>query len=94
MWFLSAALAFAIPSPQGYWSAGSIFLWGMVGDPHGPGEPWASVLGGAALLTLYTCAIRGIIGALVGQFSRSRAEQTVLAGAVEQRDEADEARDG
>jgi hypothetical protein len=75
IWFLSVFLAFTIPSPRGYWSASSIFLWGLVGDPHGPGEPWASFLGGAALLALYACAIHAIIGGLLSLVHGRRVEQ-------------------
>jgi hypothetical protein len=65
---LSVFLAFLVPSPPGYWSAGSIFLWGLVGDPHGPGEPFASVVGGATLLALYSCAIPVVLRGIADWF--------------------------
>ncbi len=60
IWVVSVLLALLLPSRAGLWPAGSILLWGLVGDPHGPCEPWASVLGGGAVVAVYAAGIAAL----------------------------------
>lgn len=53
VWVVSLVGAAFVPSPAPYWPAGSIFMWGLIGDPSGVGEALACVCGGGAVLVLY-----------------------------------------
>lgn len=75
IWLIAVVLAFLVPSPPGYWPAASIFLWGLVGDPSGPAEPYASLLGGATLLALYTCALSAVLRGVLFQLRRLGASK-------------------
>jgi hypothetical protein len=75
IWLVAVVLAFLVPSPAGYWPAASIFLWGLVGDPSGPAEPFASLLGGATLLGLYACALAAVLRGLLFLLHRLRASK-------------------
>ncbi len=68
-WATALVAALFVPSPFGYMSATSIFLWGLVGDPNSPLEAAQGVVGGAGLLTAYTligyALLRGIVERLL-----------------------------
>jgi hypothetical protein len=81
IWLLAVVLAFNVPSPRGYWSAASIFLWSLVGDPSGPGEPYASLIGGATLLALYTFGIAAVLRGLLMQLRRLRTKESTVSKA-------------
>ena len=81
IWLVAVVVAFLVPSPPGYWSAASILLWGLVGDPSGPGEPYASVIGGATLLALYILGIAAVLRGLLMQLRRLRTKESPLSKA-------------
>jgi hypothetical protein len=60
IWSGAIVVAILLPGREGAWSAGSVLLWGLVGDPSGPGEPWVSTLGGAGLVTAYAGGIASV----------------------------------
>ena len=73
VWVISTVLALFVPSPFGYWPAGSILMWGLVGDPSGPGEPFTSVVAGGAFVALYAWIIGKTLGAVLAAFRARQA---------------------
>lgn len=57
LWVASLVGAVFVPSPAPYWPAGSIFMWGLIGDPSGVGEALACIGGGGAVLALYASGV-------------------------------------
>jgi hypothetical protein len=74
---VALTIAAMVPSPLGYWPPLTLVLWGLVGDPRSPIEAATSIMGGAALLGLYTAVIFAILSAF--QWALWRAMKAMSA---------------
>lgn len=60
---LASCVAIFVPSPFGYWSATSLVLWAIFGDPASLTEALGLFLAGLTLLALYTLVVYGALTA-------------------------------
>ncbi len=60
-WGLAGAIALVVPSPLGQWRPFTLVMWSLFGDPASPAEAWGGLLGGLAVLAIYTVVVRAFI---------------------------------